>query len=276
MGEKIVKYEVKELELGGILDYSFRLYKDHFKFIVTVLGVVVIPFMVIWSVVTTAAMPDPNIAPEVLEGMTQQELMAATMPQASALILTFAGAIISIVLSSLAQGALIHGMANRFLGNDVSASDSIRAGLGNVWRIIGTSLLAGIGIGLGMLFCLIPGIYLSLAWYIIIPVLVLEGQPIGAVFHRSTQLMKGHMGKVFVLGFLLLIIGGTAGGFAAVIPGRYPSAILSSLVNALLMGLSSVAALMVYFSARCKTENFDLELLTQAVEGPQEEQDTVL
>ena len=269
-----MNYEVKELEIGGILDYTIRLYKDNFKFILTVVGTVIIPISVIWAVIQTAMMP--NISPEAYAGLAQEEMTELMSSQLTGSLLTFVGVLITLVDNSVAQGALVHGMAHRFLGRDMSPSDSIRVGFRNLPRLIGASILMGLGIMGGSLLCIIPGIYLALAWYVVIPVLIFEGQPVGSIFGRSMKLMKGQMGKAFVLAFLLGIIGIAAAVFAQLVPGRYPSAILSSVINALLMGLNSVAVLVLYFSARCKAENFDVELLTQAVEGPGEEQGTIL
>jgi Membrane domain of glycerophosphoryl diester phosphodiesterase len=74
--------------------------------------------------------------------------------------------------------------------------------------IIVGGVLAGIGVVLGLILLIVPGLYLLTRWILIIPVIVLEGRRAGESFGRSWELVKGFGWNVFgviVLTILILI-----------------------------------------------------------------------
>jgi hypothetical protein len=96
--------------------------------------------------------------------------------------------------------------------------------MGRAWRtalqpgVLGTYLLKGMGVGLGMLFCLLPGFYLSLAWGLCVPVVVAEGLRGSGALRRSHELLRHNPGrrlgrdprvKLFVLYLTGALIGWT-------------------------------------------------------------------
>jgi uncharacterized membrane protein len=69
-------------------------------------------------------------------------------------------------------------------------------------------LLAGLGIVLGLVLLIVPGLILMTWWALVIPVVVLEGSPAGAAFTRSRELVRGYGWNVFgviVLAILVLL-----------------------------------------------------------------------
>jgi hypothetical protein len=69
-------------------------------------------------------------------------------------------------------------------------------------------LLAGLGIALGLVLLIVPGLILLTWWIVIIPVIVLEERSAGEAFSRSRELVRGHGWNVFgviVLTILLVI-----------------------------------------------------------------------
>lgn len=79
--------------------------------------------------------------------------------------------------------------------------------------LISAGLLAGLGIGIGLIFFLVPGLYLLTRWSMLVPVIVLERRP--DAFARSGQLVAGNGWAVFSLLMPLLFIGLVA---AVVVP----------------------------------------------------------
>jgi len=80
--------------------------------------------------------------------------------------------------------------------------------------IIVGGILAGIGIFVGLLLLIVPGLLLMTWWVLLIPVIVLERRSAGDAFGRSRELVRGYGWGVFgviVLAILLLI------GFAIVL-----------------------------------------------------------
>lgn len=129
------------------------------------------------------------------------------------LLLTWFGAILGAIVSLIAifwvQGALVQavddirdGRADLSLGETF---DRVRPQLGS---IVVAGLLAGLGIALGLVLFIVPGLVLLTWWVLIIPVIVLERSAAGAAFSRSRELVRGYGWSVFgviVLTILLVI-----------------------------------------------------------------------
>jgi hypothetical protein len=70
-------------------------------------------------------------------------------------------------------------------------------------------LLAGLGIALGLVLLIVPGLILLTWWILIIPVIVLENSSAGDAFGRSRELVRGYAWNVFgvIVLTILLVIG---------------------------------------------------------------------
>lgn len=117
-----------------------------------------------------------------------------------------AGAALGIAGVCAVQGAftaaavdLREGRGELALGEIVSAVRPVLPAL------IGAGLLAGLGIGVGLILFLVPGLYLLTRWSMLVPVIVLERR--SDAFARSGQLVAGNGWAVFSLLMPLLFIG---------------------------------------------------------------------
>jgi hypothetical protein len=63
-------------------------------------------------------------------------------------------------------------------------------------------LIAGIGIAIGFVLLIIPGLVLLTFWCVIVPTIVIEGKSAGESFGRSFDLVRGHFWRV--LGVIVL------------------------------------------------------------------------
>jgi hypothetical protein len=118
------------------------------------------------------------------------------------LIAGWVGALIGVFVSTAGvfflQGALVVAV------NDVrdgKADLSISETLGRVWpragTVVGAGILAALGIFVGFVLLIIPGLFLLTIWSLIIPAVVLENRGVGESFGRSRELVRGHGWTVF-------------------------------------------------------------------------------
>lgn len=118
-------------------------------------------------------------------------------------------AVVAIIAAFLLQAALVHAVDDVRDGRaDLTLGATVQAARPDVPRVAGASILAGIGIGIGFLALILPGLYLLTIWCLIVPVIVLERAGVGASFSRSRQLVRGFEGSVFgtlILIFLVLL-----------------------------------------------------------------------
>lgn len=153
------------------------------------------------------------------------------------------------------QGALVIAVQDV---RDGRADLSIRETLSRVRRRMNTLGLAGfaaaIGIGVATLFLIVPGLVLATWWVFIVPVIVLEGAGVLAVFGRSREPVRGNGWNVFgliVLTFLILIVAGIAIALVlSPLPDgvqRYVGDVVS---NTLLAPFVALAFTLAYFRLR--------------------------
>jgi hypothetical protein len=120
------------------------------------------------------------------------------------------GEIVELIASFLLQAALIKAVQDVRDGRaDLSVSETVSAAVPYLWPVAVASILAGIGITIGLVLLIVPGLILITIWAVIIPVIVLERSGPLASFGRSQELVRGHGWHVFgtlVLVFVIMIV----------------------------------------------------------------------
>jgi hypothetical protein len=154
------------------------------------------------------------------------------------------GAIVGIIAAFLLQAALVKAVEDVHDSRAaLSLRGTVKAIWPSIWRVAGASILAGIGIAIGLALLIVPGLFLLTIWCLIVPGIVLEGVGVGASFRRSQQLVRGYGGSVFgtiivvfllliavdlVLALVLAVVPATAGdAISGIIPGPLVSPFLA-------------------------------------------------
>jgi hypothetical protein len=127
--------------------------------------------------------------------------------------LTWLGALLAALLSLVAvfwlQAALVKAVDDVRDGRaDLSLGETFAAAQEHLTAVIVAGILAAIGIILGLILLIVPGLVLMTWWAVIIPTIVLENRSAGESFTRSRELVRGYGWSVFgviVLVILLLI-----------------------------------------------------------------------
>lgn len=118
-------------------------------------------------------------------------------------------AAVSIVALFWVQGALVKAVEDIRDGRaDLSLGETFQRVRPQLPAIIVGGILAGLGIVLGLILLIVPGLVLMTWWVLIIPVIVLEQRSAGDAFGRSRELVRGYGWGVFgviVLTILVLI-----------------------------------------------------------------------
>lgn len=123
---------------------------------------------------------------------------------------------------------------------DQSVEDLFSAAMPALWALIVFGVLASIGIGIGFLLIVIPGLILLTFWSVGAPAIVVEGIGPFDAFGRSWSLVKGNAWPVFGVLFVTFIIvlvvqgilsaiGGAIGDFGLLIAFIVGSAIAAPL-----------------------------------------------
>ena len=119
------------------------------------------------------------------------------------------GAVISLVGVFWVQGALATAVEDIRDGRaDLSLGETFARVRPQLGSIVVAGVLAGLGIAVGFLLLIVPGLLLMTWWVLVIPVVALERTGAGAAFGRSRELVRGFGWNVFgviVLTILLLL-----------------------------------------------------------------------
>jgi glycerophosphoryl diester phosphodiesterase family protein len=117
------------------------------------------------------------------------------------------GVVISIIGYFWLQGTLVEAVRDVRDGRaDVPVSELFRRTRPRLPALIVAGLLAGIAIGVGLILLIVPGLFLLTHWFLITPVIVLEGRSAGESFGRSWELVRGHAWQAFGLIALTIVI----------------------------------------------------------------------
>ena len=177
----------------------------------------------------------------------QAASMVAFFESPALIISGIAGWFVLIILSVLLQATFIVATVNDLGGRPVNIGECITQALRKLLPLIGLGILFTIGIMVGFVLLVIPGIILYLMWIIAAPVMMAEDKGILDSFKRSAELTKGSKRWIlllliifFVLAMIIGGIGGAIGIFsasAAIIVGLITNTIVGSLQSA---GIASI------------------------------------
>ncbi|MBC7820753.1 MAG: hypothetical protein IAG10_28035 [Planctomycetaceae bacterium] len=253
-------YQIRQLSLGGVLDQAVVLTKDHFGVLFRIIAVTLLLPLIAQSLTQTIAIPQLSSTPTPEEIQAYLEAMAKFGP---VMLLT---SLATIVATFIGNAAMVHGIASVYLGKPLTTKQAVKRAFGVFWPLIGTSILVGLVLFAGLLLLVIPGIIFFLWYALATQIVVVEGISGVDAMKRSKELMKGNMGSMFVLGFVMLTINvGINLGGAAMVSQPHVRAVLTSFVQCALMIFGTAVSVVFYFSARCKHEQFDLQLLADNV-----------
>lgn len=157
------------------------------------------------------------------------------------------------------QGAIIHGVATDQSGRRATLGECLSHGGQLFVPLFGIGLLAGLGILLGLLLLIVPGLMLATMWAVSYPARVVEGAGVTRALQRSQVLTEGNRLRVF--GLFLLVWGGVLLvalllGLAFALFGmfgdvRTPADVVAeALITGLATTLPSVCTAVVYLELR--------------------------
>lgn len=113
--------------------------------------------------------------------------------------------ILSLVTNAWVQAALAVGTMSDLNGRTMKPPELLRQVPAFALPVLTVSILASLGIALGLLLLIIPGVLLAIRWCAIVPVTVTERLGASAALARSSELTRGAWGPIFGLMMLFLV-----------------------------------------------------------------------
>lgn len=139
----------------------------------------------------------PQLVTSWLSSLNQTE--ADDNASLALIVFTVASYLVSVVFSTLAQGALVRTTVAASEGRRAGFGESLGAALPVALPLIGLSIVVSVGIALGFVLLIVPGVILYVWWIVAAPVLVEERTGVFGAMGRSRELTKGARWTVFGL-----------------------------------------------------------------------------
>ncbi|MGW4207547.1 hypothetical protein ACWEIJ_06125 [Lentzea sp. NPDC004789] len=231
---------------------------------------------------TSVAKLDPNT-------MTQQEALdQVTRGVTGFLTGTALSLLLLLVGTVFLSGFITVVVGHAVLGRPVTFSQAWEEFKPRLLPLLGATVLSGLVITVGVILCILPGIYVGVLFSLIGPALVLERCGVGTAFTRSRVLVTGAWWRTF--GILVLaaviswviswiislpfgLLGAASNGFSA-----EPTAALSAgsmvlstigaiIASTITLPFSSAVNVLIYVDRRMRAEGMDIELQRAAGHG---------
>ena len=145
-----MRYAIRELKLGEILDQALNLTKDHFGVLIGITAILQIPYNVITGLIQVSMTPTlpPNPTPEQAMAVSAAALRIA-LP---------IGLVALYIIAPLTNAAIVYAISNAYLEKPIGVGGSIMRALQRIFPLIWTWFLVGLAIMGGTILCLVPGI----------------------------------------------------------------------------------------------------------------------
>jgi len=230
------------MTVGGILSESWRLYTRFFTRFFVIALIVYLIVNLVNAVVATLFGHGVGIS----------------------LLLALITTVVSLVGTFWLQGALVYAVDDVRDGRiDTTVGqvfERVRPYLGT---LVLAGLLAGLGIAVGLVLLIVPGLILLTWWCLIVPTIVLEGKQVGESFSRSRELVRGHGWTVFGVVVITAILTAIASGIIQAI-----FSFLGSFLRYWLGGAIASAVVGPFFAVALTLMYFKLRDLAAAAAAP--------
>lgn len=269
-----VPLRLRPLEIGDILDETFRMYRRHFvvlagtsvAFTIPLAAVAGFGFVGLYSaLLDQAASGNPT------------DLNSFT-PYLTAIGL---GTVINLALLPLLYGSVALAVCDAALGRPVT----IRSILGGALRrYLHVGGYVGVLILMVFAFCLFPlWIWIAVGWAAVLPAMFVENIGLGAAMRRSWHLVQGRWWRTFLILFLIYILNYVVSIaleaflylgqlLLSIFLSQFVSLALyeagAIIVSGLLIPILQIALVLVYFDLRVRKEGLDLFQQAQRLSPP--------
>jgi hypothetical protein len=255
---------LRPLGIGEILDAALAVYRRH--------------ALPLWKITAVVLALPAALTGVIAVAEHQIDESDASGTDGSLILLNLGTQFIGLLATFLATAAAYRLVADAYLGRPVDPGASLRFGARRFGSVLWVSLIAALGILVGLILLVIPGIYLAICWSVAVPVLLGENLRGRAALSRSRALVRQRWWQclgVLLVTILLVLIVSLALGF--VITGIVGSSenefliflsqgVVTLITEALVLPFQVAVTTVLYIDLRVRKEGFDVQLLTHSLE----------
>ena len=249
----------RPMGIGEILSTAFQLYRRHWRTLLAIAAVVVVPFTLLQYLIGDQVRTRGE---ETANGVVIET--ASWAVGIAGLVAALAGVVMFLVLT----GAITRAVAAEVAGEDPGVEQSYRFGFHRFWSVLLVSVLVGLATVAGLILFIIPGIYIGVRLAVSIEALVVEGRRGTQAMGRSWELVGGHWWHAFGT---LLVAGLLTGLVNALITlpfgdtGWFVQAVVAAVATVVTLPYGVLVGVLLYLDLRARKESLTLE---SAASGP--------
>ena len=266
---------LRPLDLGEILDVAVKIATRNIGTLVRIVLFVVLPAQILIAIVDVSAITDYKPTSSIFPSTTGTTDSNEAWTQAAATLVTV---VVGFLAGQFATGACFRAVTQAYLGLETGWRSSLAFAARRFHSILWIVILGGFLTVVGLVFCLIPGIYLAVSFAVALPVLMAEGQRGRRALGRSRRLVSGRWWwtlLILVVGGLLasIVSGLISGAISAVGFASGSEPISAFLITAIAGTAGALVATpfsasyhtVLYFDLRVRKEAFDLQLIASGL-----------
>jgi hypothetical protein len=171
--------------------------------------------------------------------------------------------VLGMVFGILSQAAIVYAAFQDMRGRPASLGDCLRVGLGRFFPIFGLAILMSLGIAVGFMALIVPGVILAVMWFVAAPACIVEQLGPIRSLGRSSQLTKGNrwkiVGALLLIYLVAMVVGGVLGILLPSIIGSVGGLIGSLLWAAIWGAFYAIFVSVMYHDLRAAKEGVDIE-----------------
>jgi hypothetical protein len=252
--------------VGDILDTAFRLYARHWRTLIPIVALVVVPLTIVQYGLEQALLGRIEV---VERGGRIVEIHATADELQRAALGGFLLVGISILITLILVGAVAWATAGALVGREPTVGGSYRYGMARMWPILLVAVLTGLAVLGGLILFVIPGIIFMVRFSVAVPALVVENARGRAALSRSWDLVRDRSWPV--LG-TLVVAGLLTGIVSAVVTAPFPDAwfprgLAAALASALTTPFTALVIGLIYFDLRVRKEHLDVDGLARELDA---------
>ena len=241
--------------IGEILSAAFQLYRRHWRTLMAIAAVVVVPLTLLqygighWFRTNGQQLQDPAEAATSFWAVAGASLLAA---------------LVGLLLYQVLTGAITRNIASEVAGQDLGLEQSYRFGFARLGPILVVSILVGLATLPGLIVLIIPGIYIGVRLAVSTQALVVEGRRGTEAMRRSWDLVGGHWWHAAVT---ILVAGLLTGVVNAVITAPFGAGawflqgIAAAIATTVTLPYGALVGVLLYLDLRARKERLDLDAL---------------
>jgi hypothetical protein len=244
----------RPMGIGEILSTAFQLYQRHWRTLLAIAAVVVVPFTLLQYLLGDLVRTRGEVTSN---GVVETATWAVGI---AGLVAALAAVVMFLVLT----GAITRAVAAEVAGEDPTVEQSYRFGFHRFWSVLLVSMLVGLAIVGGLILFIIPGIYIGVRLAVSIEALVVEGRRGTEAMGRSWELVGGHWWHAFGT---LVVAGLLTGVVNAVITAPFGDtswfvqAVAAAVATVVTLPYGVLVGVLLYLDLRARKENLNLERL---------------